>query len=84
MTQFGFIDLYFRVFQPTMMEDHLPKIPLMASASPTESSGSGGTDDSRGRTWERQERQVVVAPLLFTHRFQIRILPLNPNMFWML
>lgn len=31
------------------MEDHLPKIPMMASASPARSSGSG-TDDSRGKT----------------------------------
>lgn len=30
------------------MEDHLTKIPMMPSSSPTESSGSGGTDDSRG------------------------------------
>ncbi|KAM9766091.1 LOW QUALITY PROTEIN: photoreceptor-specific nuclear receptor-like [Menidia menidia] len=32
-----------------MMEDHLSKIPMMASSSsPAESSGSGGTEDSRG------------------------------------
>ncbi|XP_023188550.1 photoreceptor-specific nuclear receptor-like [Xiphophorus maculatus] len=30
------------------MEDHLTKIPMMPSASPAESSGSGGTEDSRG------------------------------------
>ncbi|XP_034015251.1 photoreceptor-specific nuclear receptor isoform X2 [Thalassophryne amazonica] len=30
------------------MEDHLSKIPMIPSASPTESSGSGGTDDNRG------------------------------------
>lgn len=36
------------IFNKKMMEDHLLKIPMMSSASPTESSGSGGTDDSRG------------------------------------
>lgn len=40
-----------------MMEDHLPKIPMMASASPTESSGSSGTDDSRGGKKLHQEQQ---------------------------
>uniref|UniRef100_A0A3Q1J9V1 Photoreceptor-specific nuclear receptor n=1 Tax=Anabas testudineus TaxID=64144 RepID=A0A3Q1J9V1_ANATE len=30
------------------MEDHLTKFPMMPSSSPTESSGSAGTDDSRG------------------------------------
>lgn len=40
------------------MEDHLPKIPMMASASPTESSGS--TDDSRGGKEPHQEQQVPV------------------------
>lgn len=41
-----------------MMEDHLSKIPMMASASPTESSGS--TDDSRGGKELHQEQQVPV------------------------
>ncbi|XP_034425059.1 LOW QUALITY PROTEIN: photoreceptor-specific nuclear receptor-like [Hippoglossus hippoglossus] len=31
-----------------MMEDHLSKIPMMPSSSPSESSASGGSDDSRG------------------------------------
>ncbi|XP_013874082.1 photoreceptor-specific nuclear receptor, partial [Austrofundulus limnaeus] len=31
-----------------MMEDHLSKIPLMPSSSPSGSSGSGGMEDSRG------------------------------------
>lgn len=48
-----------------MMEDHLPKIPMMASASPTESSVSGGTDDSRGKKFDPEEQQVIVAPFLF-------------------
>lgn len=43
-----------------MMEDHLSKIPMMSSASPTESSGSGGTDDSRGGEFQ-QEQQVPEA-----------------------
>lgn len=30
------------------MEDHLTKIPMVPSSSPSESSGSGGTEDSRG------------------------------------
>lgn len=47
------------------MEDHLPKIPMMASASPTESSVSGGTDDSRGKKFDPEEQQVIVAPFLF-------------------
>ncbi|XP_069021694.1 photoreceptor-specific nuclear receptor-like [Embiotoca jacksoni] len=33
-----------------MMEDHLSKISLMPSSSPTESSGSGGSDDSRAKS----------------------------------
>lgn len=39
-----------------MMEDHLPKIQMMASASPTESSGSVGTDDSRGEVDRESHR----------------------------
>lgn len=46
-----------------MMEDHLPKIPMMASTSPTESSGSAGTDDSRGK-FDREEQRVVARPFL--------------------
>lgn len=49
-----------------MMEDHLAKIPMMASTSPTESFGSAGTDDSRGK-FDREERQVVARP--FVSRF---------------
>lgn len=30
------------------MEDHLSNVPTMPSSSPTESTGSGGSDDSRG------------------------------------
>lgn len=49
-----------------MMEDHLSKIPMMSSASPTESSGSVGTDDSRGggKSLEcfQQEQQVLTKP----------------------
>lgn len=44
-----------------MMEDHLSKIPMMASASPTESSGS--TDDSRGGKELHQEQQVPMKPV---------------------
>lgn len=42
-----------------MMEDHLPKIPMMVSSSPTDSSGSGRTDDSRGGKEFQQEGQQI-------------------------
>lgn len=51
-----------------MMEDHLPKIAMMASASP---SGSSGTDDSRGKKLE--ERQVIEPPRLSAPHFKARI-----------
>lgn len=41
------------------MEDHLMKIPMMPSASPAESSGSGGTEDSRGGTKARSQQQKL-------------------------
>lgn len=46
-------------FNTKMMEDHLPKIPMMVSSSPTDSSGSGRTDDSRGGKEFQQEGQQV-------------------------
>lgn len=52
-----------------MMEDHLPKMAMMASASP---SGSSGTDDSRGKKPDREERQVMEPPRLSAPHFKAR------------
>lgn len=48
-----------------MMEDHLSKIPMMASSSPTESSGSSGAEDSRGGESKSSQRDPMGCDMFF-------------------